>query len=150
ELLGAGPFRFKRGSSASRRWRGGRHVIHGNISERAPLPLKRSGGGIEHDHPAITIAVGDEYLVRFRDDERVGGTLHALGVRVSAAFVVAAQLKQELSFRCELQQHVVGSLGERCRRGTAAADPDVVFVVDEDTVLAIGPVESLPWSAPGG
>ena len=80
--------------------------------------------------------------------EGVGRLVHARRVVVAPALVRSANLQQELSLARELQQHVVGPLRQRVRRRAAAANPDVVLVVDEDAVLAVRPVEACPGAAP--
>ena len=131
------------GTSARR----GRH-IDGSVAERAPHPLERAGIGVEHDDPAVAVAVRDEGLVGLGPHEDVRRLVHALRVSVAFAGRPAADLQQELSLGVELEEHVVVEIPERrCDRG-AAADPHVVLVVDGDAVLAVGPVVARPGPAP--
>jgi hypothetical protein len=100
-------------------------------------------------HTAVAIAVRDEHLVGLRVHERVGRALHAFGIGVATALVVASELEEKPALRGELQQHVIGPLCQRCGCRTAATDPHVVFVIDKDSVLAVGPVEACRGAAPG-
>ena len=121
----------------------------GALPKAPHIRLNAAGVGVEHDDATVAVAVGDVQLVGLRMHEHVGRLVDALAVGVPAALVGPANLQQELPVLGELQQHVVGALGQRRRRRTAAADPDVVLVVHEDAVLAVGPVEPRPGSAPG-
>ena len=125
-------------AAAASSWR--RHHVDRRVAERAPLALERTGVGVEHDHAAVAVAVGHERFIRLRPHEDVGRLVHALGVGVALAHAPAADLQQELPLVVELQEHVVVEIAQRRRDRRAAADPDVVLVVDGDAVLAVGPV----------
>ena len=121
-----------------------------------------AGLRIEHDHAMVAVAIGD---VKFIGPCRQTSWRGLEIFDVVAAFALAglADLHQEFSVLRELQDHVVvewpaaglrliqgGGLRWRrdCGPAAIAADPDVAFVVDGDSVIGGRPIVALARSAP--
>src|SRR5437867_1201810 len=144
------------------------------VAVRTPMPFVLSGIGVIHDHAVVAITVSDVYLVGLFVDEDFCRSSKVLNVVAAFALSRLADLHQELSSLREFQNHrVVGVsngtadllfildlLAARptptrapsgASRGCAdavAADPDVAFVVDGDSVIGIWPIVTLTRSAP--
>ena len=119
------------------------------VAKRPPRALELSALRIEHDHPMIAVAVGDEQLIGRRMHEHVGRLMDVGRVRVTRALPAGADLHHELSGVRELQDHVVGAAARRRLRPSAvAADPDESLGIDRDAVLALGPVVAAPRHRP--
>ena len=109
-----------------------------------------AGRGIDDDHAAIAVAVGDVHAVVGRIDRDVGGQIELRRAVAAAVLVVAvrplgartADHHHELAVLGEFQDHAVGAVGRRPGRavriavGAVAAEIDEAVVVDEDAVLA--------------
>ncbi len=121
--------------------RPGRRLTIGSIPKGTPHPLHSPAIGVEHDHTAVPIAIGDKGFIGFRVDKNVGGSVDVLRVGVALALAARPKLLDELSLNRELQQHVVAD--------AAATDPDDVPMVDENAVFCDGPVVSRRVAAPG-
>ena len=104
------------------------------------MALVFAGLGVEHDHTAVAIAVGDVNLVCIRVDPDARGATQVLGVVAATALFGSADLQQELAILRELQ-HV------RVTRAVAA-DPDMALVVDVDTMLVRRPLEPVAGPTP--
>ena len=134
--------------------------VVGLVAVRAPVPLVFAGIGVEDDHPAVAVAVGDIQFVGLRVDERLGGQPQILGIVAALALIGLADLHQELAGLRELQNHAVvdrpaaaillssAASGGRLLAAAIAADPDVAFVVDVDAVIRGRPVVALAGAAP--
>ena len=146
ELLRALPFDVERRAATATR--GGLRIDR-RVAEGAPHALERAGVGVEHDDPAIAVAVGHEQLVGLRIDEGVGRLVDAARVGVAAALVGPADLQQELPVLAELHEHVVGPLRQRVGRGALPPIHTLPLVVHVHAVLAVGPVEARRRAAPG-
>ena len=119
------------------------------VPERAPQALERAGIGVEHDDPAVAVAVGDHRLVRLLHDLHVRRLVEVRRVLVALALVAHPDLLDELALARELEQHVVGSRRHPdLHVRVVAADPDVVLVVDVDAVLGVRPLQTLGGAAP--
>ena len=111
------------------------------VAVRSPVPLVGAGLGVEHNHAAISVPI--------RDEDFIGRSVHGNSGRLVDVFRIVAA--SGLAVSTDLQQKLSG-LGEfqKVRVLLAVAgDPHVVFVVDEDAVLGIGPVVALPRTTPG-
>ena len=129
-----------RAAARARSSRRGRH-IDGRVAERAPHPLERAGVGVEHDDAAVAVAVGDERLVGLRPHEDVGRLVDGLRVGVALADASGRRSAAGTSPCCRTSAACRRrDCAATVRRRGAAADPDVVLVVDGDAVLAVRPV----------
>ena len=93
-------------------------------------------------HAAVAVAVGHEQLVGLLVDERVGRLVARSSCRrcrrsCRARRSAAGTSRRLVNFSSMSSDRFVSDV----RRRAAAADPDVVLVVDEHAVLAVGPVE---------
>ena len=104
------------------------------------MALVLAGVGVEDRHPAVAVAVGDVHLVGLGVDVDLGRLAEVGEVVAAFPLAVPADLQQELAVASELQD--VGVVA------AAAAEPDVVEVVDEDAVLRVGPLVALAGPAP--
>ena len=104
------------------------------------MPLVGAGIGVEHDHPAVAVAVRHEHFVRRRVDGNARGLVDVLRVVASAGLAVLPDLEQELSGVGELQDVRVLVAVPR--------QPHVVFVIDVDAVFDVGPVVALSRTTP--
>src|SRR5262249_36572406 len=111
------------------------------VAVSPPHPLELSRIGIEHDDPAILVAVSDEHLVRLLPDPDLRRTVQVLGVETALARLRVADLHEELAVVCELEDLAV-------LVGGVAAKPDVAFVVHENAVLVRRPLVARSRSAP--
>ena len=110
------------------------------VSVGAPVALVGASLGIEHDHPAIAVAVGGEHLLGGDVDRDVGRRAEPLGRVAVVALPLLADLQHELAVHGELEQLPVLL--------AVAGEPDEIVVVDEDTVLALGPLVARARAAP--
>src|SRR5213075_1961708 len=85
----------------------------------APMALVGAGCDVEHDDPAVAIAVGDEHLVRDRIELHVRGAAELRLAVAAFGLPFAPDLRDELPGRREFQDLVVFR--------PVAADPDVAF-----------------------
>ena len=115
-------------------------LVGGPVAVGAPVALVLAGVGVEHRDPAVAVAVGDVHLVGLGVDVDLGRLAEVREVVAALALPVPADLQQELAVAGELQD--VGVVA------AAAAEPDVVQVVDEDAVLRVGPLVALAGPAP--
>ena len=86
---------------------------------------------VEDDDSAVAVAVGHVDFIRACVDVDVSRPAEVIRIVTAAGLVPLADLQQPLAVRVVLQDHVIV--------GAVAADPDIVFVVDEDPVLLLGP-----------
>ena len=104
------------------------------------MALVGAGLGIEHDHAAVGVAVGHEHFLRGDVHRNVGRRAQPLGRIAVVALPRLADLQDELAVHGELEELAVLL--------AVAGKPDEIVVVDEDAVLALGPLIALPRSAP--
>src|SRR5262249_3290498 len=81
----------------------------------------------------------------------IRGAVHVDRVSIALALVASADLQHELSVGRELQICIIGNrleAGQAGGRTIVSADPHEALVVDMNTVLALGPVVSVPGAAP--
>ena len=127
-----------------------RRRIERLVSERAPHALERTRVRIEHDDSAIAVPVGNHRLVRLLNRLNVCRLVQVLRVLVALAFVAPPDLLHELALARELEQHVVGSRRHPdLHVRVVAPDPDVVLVIDVDSVLGVRPLPLIGGAAPG-
>ena len=88
------------------------------------MAFVRAGIGIEHDHAAVVVPVGDIDLVRLRIDREARGIAEELRIVVPVRLPQLADLQQELACPGELERHMA-----------VAGHPDVVPVIDPDAVF---------------
>ena len=105
------------------------------------MSLVAAGPAIEDDDAAITVAIGDEYLVGLRMDEDRGWPTQVRGVVAVLALVPLANLHEELAAARELEGMAVAFAVTR--------DPDVAVRIDRDAMFGRGPFVSVAWPAPG-
>src|SRR5437763_9261286 len=106
----------------------------------APVPLVGAGPAVEHDDAPVEIAVGDIELVCGLVDLHVRRPAE-LGLAVRPAGRTSlADLLQKFAVGREYQDLVVARI--------VAGDPDVALLVDENTVLHLGPVVGFTRTAP--
>src|SRR5258705_2693185 len=115
------------------------------VSVGAPIALERSGRGVEDDDAPIDVAVSDKNFIRPRIDVNVRRIAQILRVVASFAFSAVPDLQQKFPAFGELENLVLRLVGP-----TAGAQPDIVLVVDKNTVLVLieRPIESLLRRAP--
>jgi hypothetical protein len=104
------------------------------------VALVRAGLGIEHDHTAVAVAVGREDFLRGDVHRDVGRRSQPLGRIAVVALPRLADLQDELAVHGELEELAVLL--------AVAGKPDEIVAVDEDAVLALGPLIALPRSTP--
>src|SRR4029077_17474989 len=95
---------------------------------------------IKDDHAMIEVSVGYKQLISFRINKESGWPSQIR--RVVAALVLSGMpdLEQQFAFGCELQDLVVFL--------RAAAEPDIIFGIDKDSVLRCKPFVAFPGPAP--
>src|SRR5215471_9088323 len=99
-----------------------------------------AGIGIENDDTTVEISVGDKQLVCFRIDEQSRRPTEICRVVAAAIFSSMADLQKQLPFGRELQDLVIFP--------GIAAEPDIVFVIDENPMLGGKPLVTLSWPSP--
>src|ERR1700752_4938045 len=103
------------------------------VAVRTPVPLVRTGVGIEDDDAPVAVPVGNEQFVGRRVDSHVGGLTEIRRVVAAGAAPTTADLQEKLALAVELEDLVL------TRSGCASpGDPDVVLMIDEDPVLVVG------------
>jgi hypothetical protein len=95
---------------------------------------------IEHDHAVVHVPVRDVQLVCSRIYDHVRRAAHIPGVVAAGVLPLPADLEQKPPAARELQDLRVLL--------AAAAEPDVVLVIDVDPVLEIGPLVPVIGTAP--
>ncbi len=130
--------------TAERAWQllaGAREIaVVGLLAVRAPVPFVGAGRGVKDDDTVVHVAVGDVELVGGPVEGHVGGAAEVLRIVAAAALTLAADLHHELPLARELQNVRVFL--------PAAAQPDMVCVVDVDAMLEVGPLVALARTAP--
>src|SRR6185503_619986 len=119
-------------------WR--RLLVAGRFAIGAPVALVGAGLGIEHDHTPVAVAIGREHFLRGDVHRNVGRRPQSLGRIAVVALARLADLQDELALHGELEELSVLL--------AVAGKPDEIIGVDEDAVLALGPLIALPRSAP--
>ena len=116
-----------------------RDAVVRRLAVSAPHALELSGIGVEHDHPAIDIAIGHEQFIGRRVVDRPGRVIEIGGVQAALALRRLADLHQEFAVGGEFQALIVvlAVLGV----AAIAADPDIVVIVDGDAMFLGRPVE---------
>src|SRR5205807_4295497 len=131
---------------AELRRRGPRRIVRRGLlvarplAVRAPVALVRAALGIEHHHPAVSVAVGGVDLARRDVDRDVGGRAEPVGGVAVVSARLPADLQHELALHRELEELAVGL--------AVAREPDEVVGVDVDAVLALGPLVARARAAP--
>src|SRR5437879_1618848 len=127
------------------------------------MALVFSGVRIVNDDAMVAVAIRDIKLVRRLVDKHFRGTLEVFDIVAAFALAGMPDLHQEFSVLREFQDHVVverstpglrlicgGSLRRRgnLRTAAVAADPDVSFVIDGDSMIRDRPIVTLARSSP--
>src|SRR6185369_12306842 len=86
---------------------------------------------VDYGDALVAVTVRDVGLISFVVDDDLGDLAEVLRVVTSLALSFMSELREELSGLGELQDVGVGS--------AVAADPDVAFAVDSNTVIGIRP-----------
>ena len=66
-----------------------------------------AGIGVEHNHAAVAVSIGDEHLAGLRVHERVRRAIERIRVRVALADPFREEFLHEIPFEIVLQQEVV-------------------------------------------
>ena len=104
------------------------------------MPLVRPRVRVEHNHAPVAVAIRYEDFIRLRIHHDPRRPVEGFRIVASAGLSVMADLKQVLSILRELQNvRIVHAI---------AADPDVVFVIDEHPMQVVRPFVTLPGSTP--
>ena len=138
----------------------------------APMPFVFPGVRVIHNHAVVAVAVGDINLIGLLVYENFRRSSKILNVVAAFALTGLADLHEKLPGLCEFENHRVigisnGSAGllfvlhllparatrassARSRRcaDAVAADPDVAFVIDRDSVIGFRPIIALAASTP--
>src|SRR5215467_6482309 len=125
------------GIAELRRRRGGgivarRFLIARLVAVCAPVALVRAALAVEYDHTAIGVAVGGEDFLGRHIDSNVGGRAEPISRVAVAALARLADLQHEFAVHRELEQLAV--------LAAVAGEPDELIAVDENAVLALGPL----------
>src|SRR3984893_1520613 len=96
--------------------------------------------GIEHDHAAIGIAIRSKHFLGRHIDRNVGRRAESLGRIRVVALALLADLEDELAVHGELEKLTILL--------AVAGQPNEIIVVDEDAVLALGPLVVPRGTAP--
>src|ERR1051326_425302 len=107
ELFRTSVRRIEQGSATLRFVSVLRLQVGGLVSESTPHPFERAGIRVKHDHAAIDISVGNEYLVRLGIHKRVGWAVQILSISVALALAAMSDLQQKFSIPCELKLLIV-------------------------------------------
>ena len=120
-------------------------VVRG-LAVGAPVAFELAGVGVDHDDPAVEVAVRNVDLVRLRVDGELrdaAEVLHVVAVAHEPRLVLASTLVDPRVRLADLHQELAVA-GELEGVGVAAAvapDPHVVHVIDEDAVVRRRPFE---------
>ena len=101
--------------------------IVGDVAERAPVALVLARVRVKNDHPSVEIAVGDIDFVSLGVHGDVRRTAQMAGIVTTHRGLPFADPQQPLTLGRELQHHMIAH--------AIAADPHVILIVHEDTVL---------------
>src|SRR5437867_5621693 len=110
------------------------------LSVRPPEALDRAGARVDAGHPLVSAAVVDERLVGLGVERDLCDAAEVIGRAAVHRLLRRSDLHQELALVRELEDVRVGS--------PVSADPDVVLVVDRDSVIRLRPLVPLPGAAP--
>src|SRR5262249_25113248 len=112
------------------------------VAVGSPKPLEGASLGVKHDHALVQIAVGDVNLMSVGIDVDTGRTAKDIGARaVRRISGREADLHDELAIALELENLAIG--------GAVSADPNVVVLVDVNSMLDLGPIVAFPGTSPG-
>ena len=103
-------------------------VVNRGFSVRAPMPLVLTGVRVIDHDPPVSVSVSDEDFVRVRIDPDTCGTPEEIRIIAAAGLVVLPDLHEQLAIASELHDPMMA----------IGANPDVVIVVDEETVGVSG------------
>src|SRR5262245_14272229 len=98
-----------------------------------------AGLGIEHDHPAVAVAVRGKDLPVGHVDRDVSRRAEPLRRIAVVALTLPADLQHEPAVHGELEKLPVLL--------AVAGKPNEIVAVDENAVLALGPLIALPATA---
>src|SRR5436190_15497346 len=127
------------------RWRAGRIVrrrllVAWLVAIGAPVALVGAGLGVKHHHAAVRVAVGGKHFLRRFVDGNVCRRAKPLGRIAVVSLPLLPDLQDKLAVHREFEQLPVLL--------AIAGEPDEVVVVDENTMLALGPFIARTWTAP--
>src|ERR1700704_4117279 len=105
--------------------------IVGPASVSAPMPLVRTGRGVDDDDAMVDVAVGNVQFVGRGVEHHAGWGAEVLGVVAPAALTLVPDLHQERSLARELQDVRVFV--------AARAEPHVILVVHVDAMFELWP-----------
>ncbi len=120
---------------------GRRLLVARRLAVSAPVALVGAALGIEHHDAPVGIAVGGEDLPGGDVDRDVGRRAEPHGRVAVVPRSLPADLQDELAVHRELEQLAVFL--------AVPGQPDEIAGVDEDAVLALGPLVARPRAAPG-
>src|SRR5689334_7298599 len=115
-------------------------LVIGFVAVCAPVSFELSGIRIDDDNALIQIAVGDVSFVGFGIDEYLRNSAEVFLIVAAAVFSRMTVLRKKLTILGELE-----NLSVVC---AVAANPDIAFVIDGDSVIRLGPLITLTGSSP--
>src|SRR5262245_60723177 len=104
------------------------------------MPFVLAGIRVKHDDPAIAISVGNVDFISFRFINDFCGPPEVLQVVATVVNPLFTELENELSLFVELEDLSV--------LVTVSADPDIAFVIDSNSVVALRPFVSFARPSP--
>jgi hypothetical protein len=114
--------------------------VQAPLAVGSPVPLVLAGIGIKNNDAPIKITDGNEQFIRLWVYELAGRSTQVLGIVAAPVLSYMADLHEELPLRGELQDLVVFL--------RVSAEPDVIFRIDEDSVLGRKPFVALSRATP--
>src|SRR5439155_10136531 len=82
-------------------------TVIGFLSVRSPMTLVSAGGGIKDDDTVVEVSVGHKQLIGLPVHEQAGGPAQVLDIVAATVLARMADLQEEFSLVCELQDLVV-------------------------------------------
>src|SRR5215831_17957864 len=115
-------------------------VIIRLLAVSSPVPLVRAGIRIKNNDTVVEVSVCHEQFICLRVHEEAGRSSEVLSIVAAPILSRMTDLQEEFPFRRELQDLVIFL--------RVSTQPNIIFVVDEDSVLRGKPLEALPRAAP--